>query len=286
MPELPEVEVVVRGLRRRLVGERVVSVEVRNQKSFQAERSLIDQECVGRTVQEVTRRQKLILIKLSSGWTLVSHLKMTGQMVFEGNDQGFVGGHPEKAYEQPLPHKHTHVIIQFAHGTLYFNDLRKFGWMRLFSQAALQTFLEEQRFGPDPLLKSFDGPYLWERIHTRKVLIKSLLLDQHIASGVGNIYADEALFDSRISPLRKGSSITKAEAGRLVESVKKVMTLGIEFGGTTKNNYRTVDGSKGEMQHHLKVYGREGEQCYGCTGLVVRKKLGQRSAHYCPDCQK
>lgn len=286
MPELPEVEVVVRGLRDRIIGETVVSVEIRNVKSFLADRQIIDQQMVGAKVMDVQRRQKLILVSLSSGYTLVAHLKMTGQMVFEGIDEGFVGGHPEKAYEQPLPHKHTHVISTFRHGTLYFNDLRKFGWMRLFSQEEFVAFLEVQRFGPDPLTKPFDGGYLWERIHTRNVPIKSLLLDQRIAPGVGNIYADEALFDAKISPLRKGNAITESEAVLLAASVKKVIEKGIQFGGTTKNNYRTVDGSKGEMQHHLKVYGREGEPCRGCPGLVVRKKIGQRSAHYCPSCQQ
>lgn len=286
MPELPEVEVVVRGLRDRIVGESVAAVEIRNAKSFATDRQTIDQQMIGSTIVDVQRRQKLILLSLSSGWTLVSHLKMTGQMVFEGNDEGFVGGHPEKAYEQPLPHKHTHVIITFRHGMLYFNDLRKFGWMRLFSKDQLAAFLQTQRFGPDPLTKSFDGAYLWERIHTRKVPIKSLLLNQHIAPGVGNIYADEALFDSKISPFRKGSAVTKQEADALAASVKKVIEKGIQYGGTTKNNYRSVDGSKGEMQHHLKVYGREGEHCHGCPGLVVRKKIGQRSAHYCSSCQR
>ncbi|MEK7184432.1 MAG: bifunctional DNA-formamidopyrimidine glycosylase/DNA-(apurinic or apyrimidinic site) lyase [Patescibacteria group bacterium] len=286
MPELPEVETVVRGLRKRLIGEPVLAVEVRNAMSFQADRGLIDRHLVGACILIVERVQKLIIVKLSSGYALVCHLKMTGQMVFVGkSDKGFVGGHPEKAYEQPLPHKHTHVILTFPHGTLYFNDLRKFGWIRLFSREQREAFLAAQQFGPDPLTKLFTGPYLWERIHGRKVPIKSLLLDQHIAPGVGNIYADEALFDAKISPLRKGTAITKQEADALAASVRKVIEMGIQYGGTTKNNYRSVDGSKGEMQHHLKVYGREGQPCHKCPGLVVRKKIGQRSSHYCPSCQ-
>lgn len=288
MPELPEVETVVRGLRRRLVGERILAVEIRNPKSFLVDQKQIDQYLVGATVAKVERIQKLIVLQLSNGYSIVGHLKMTGQMMFEGKEkglQGFAGGHPEKSYEQPLPHKHTHVIITFPHGTLYFNDLRKFGWLRLFSKDQLTTFLEAQQFGPDPLLKTFDGTYLWERIHIRKVPIKSLLLDQHIAPGVGNIYADEALFDAKISPFRKGNEITKKESDVLAVSVKKVMEKGIKFGGTTKNNYRTVDGSKGEMQYHLKVYGREGEKCVNCSNLIERKKIGQRSSHYCSSCQ-
>ena len=286
MPELPEVETVVRGLRRRLVGERILAVEIRNPKSFLVDQKQIDQYLIGATVAKVERIQKLIVLRLSNDYSVVGHLKMTGQMVFEGKDEGFAGGHPEKSYEQPLPHKHTHVIITFPRGTLYFNDLRKFGWLRLFSKEALVVFLKAQQFGPDPLLKEFDGKYLWERIHVRKVPIKSLLLDQHIAPGVGNIYADEALFDAKISPFRKGNAVTKKEAEALAVSVKKVMEKGIQYGGTTKNNYRTVDGSKGEMQNHLKVYGREGEKCTTCSNLIERKKIGQRSTHFCSNCQR
>jgi formamidopyrimidine-DNA glycosylase len=293
MPELPEVETVVRGLRKRLVGERILSVEIRNPKSFLVDQKQIDRYLIGSSVVEVERVQKLIVLRLSNDYSIVGHLKMTGQMVFEGKEaglpadrQGFAGGHPEKSYEQPLPHKHTHVIIAFPHGTLYFNDLRKFGWLRLFSKEALTVFLEAQQFGPDPLLESFDGTYLWERIHARKVPIKSLLLDQHIAPGVGNIYADEALFAAKISPFRKGNAVTKKEAEALAVSVKEVMEKGIQYGGTTKNNYRTVDGSKGEMQNHLKVYGREGEECVVCGSLIVRKKIGQRSTHFCSNCQR
>ena len=286
MPELPEVEIVVRGLRKRLVGQRVLGVEVRNRKSFPATQTLIDTHLIGSTIKEVHRRQKLIVISLASGWTLVSHLKMTGQFVFEGKRAGFSGGHPEKSYELPLPHKHTHVIIRFQHETLYFNDLRKFGWIKLFSPEEWRIFIENQHFGPEPLTKEFTGQYLWEKIHERKVPIKTLLLDQHIAPGVGNIYADEALFEARVLPTRKGNLITRHESERLTQSIKAVLEKGIKFGGTTKNNYRTVDGSKGEMQHHLKVYGREGEKCTGCSGLIMRQKLGQRSTHFCPSCQK
>jgi formamidopyrimidine-DNA glycosylase len=285
MPELPEVETVVRGFCKRLVGERILALEIRNAKSFLVDQNQINQYLIGISIVGVERIQKLIVLRLANDYSIIGHLKMTGQMVFEGKDEGFAGGHPEKSYEQPLPHKHTHVIITFPHGTLYFNDLRKFGWLRLFSKEKLAEFLAAQQFGPDPLLKAFDGKYLWECIHARKVPIKSLLLDQHIAPGVGNIYADEALFDAKINPFRKGNEITKKEADVLAVSVKKIMEKGIQYGGTTKNNYRTVDGSKGEMQNHLKVYGREDEKCATCSCLIVRKKIGQRSTHFCQSCQ-
>lgn len=285
MPELPEVETVRRGLERTVVGKTVATVEVRVLKLFPQPQALIDKQLVGGTIAAAQRRAKVLLLRLDNGWTLAIHLKMTGQIVVRAKAAGFVAGHPEKVYEQPLPHKHTHVIITFSDGTvLYFNDLRKFGWMRLV--ASTDELFEATKLGPEPFGEDFTPVYFAAALKNRRIPIKTALLDQKVVAGVGNIYADEALFEARISPFRNASSLKKDEITKLFEAVKHVLKLGIEYGGTTFNSYINAEGSAGRMRDYLKVYGREGQSCRDCTGLVLRKKIGQRSTHYCPDCQR
>lgn len=293
MPELPEVETVRRGLERTIVGKRVASVEIRVPKIFADPQERIDALLIGATVTAVERRAKVILIRLSTNSTLAIHLKMTGQLVVRTPERtramgtGFIAGHPEKAYEQPLPHKHTHVIVTFDDGTvLYFNDLRKFGWFRLYENGAVERLFEEAKLGPEPFSDAFTLEHFGAALKKRRIPIKTALLDQKVVAGVGNIYADEALFEARISPFRKASSLAKEEISRLHAAVKHVLELGIEYGGTTFNSYVNAEGTPGKMRDYLKVYGREGLPCRGCDGEVVRTKIGQRSAHYCPSCQR
>ncbi len=293
MPELPEVETVRRGLERTIVGKRVASVEIRVPKIFADSQERIDALLVGATVEAVERRAKVILVRLSTKTTLAIHLKMTGQLVVQTPERtkamgtGFIAGHPEKAYEQPLPHKHTHVIVTFEDGTvLYFNDLRKFGWFRLYEDGVVERLFEDSKLGPEPFSETFTTEYFSAALRKRQIPIKTALLDQKVVAGVGNIYADEALFEARVSPFRKASSLKNAEISRLHAAVKHVLDLGIEYGGTTFNSYVNAEGTAGKMRDYLKVYGREGQPCRGCTGTVVRTKIGQRSAHYCPSCQR
>lgn len=326
MPELPEVETVRRGLTRTIVGKTIGEIEVRVPKLFPESRPLIDEVCIGATVTDVTRRAKILLVHLSSGWILAIHLKMTGQLIVakrqsadddrqttaHSNNQikaavgsqsasssdavAFTGGHPEKVYDQPLPHQHTHVIITFAdRTTLYFNDLRKFGWIKLFPSKQLtvngeqlvgiDAYLQAMKLGPEPLGEEFTAKYLTQLLKGRKIPIKQLLLEQEGIAGIGNIYADEALFYAGIHPQRKASAVKRAEVERLFDGIRHVLELGIEHGGTTLNTYRNVEGTQGKMREHLKVYGREGEPCLVCNTAVQRIKIGQRSSHFCSVCQ-
>jgi formamidopyrimidine-DNA glycosylase len=326
MPELPEVETVRRGLEQTIVGATVASVNVRVPKLFPVDRALIDRALVGQRIERILRRAKLLLVELSNGWTLVIHLKMTGQIIVRSEKlearssthnsshfsqltsrAGFVGGHPEKVYEQPLPHRHTHVIITFTDPTspkgsegagstvLYFNDLRKFGWMRLFRRTTtdvrstgqtIDEFLASLNHGPEPLEPSFTLNYFRELLAARKTPIKPLLLDQSFIAGIGNMYADEALFAAAIQPTLPANSLKKSEAERLFQAIKDVLELGIAQGGTSFNSYRNVQGTAGKMREHLRVYGRAGQPCFRCGGRIVRTKIGQRSAHVCPTCQR
>jgi formamidopyrimidine-DNA glycosylase len=177
---------------------------------------------------------------------------------------------------------------------LYFNDLRKFGWLRLFpreivdhtSHQSLESFLESLQLGPEPLSSDFTPLYLAKLVGKRSISIKQLLLEQKGISGIGNIYADEALFRAGIRPTRKAISLKSLEIGKLHQAIRDVLELGIEHGGTSKNTYLNVDGTKGEMQHHLKVYQHTGKPCIVCANPIERIKIGQRSSHFCPKCQK
>ncbi len=323
MPELPEVETVKRGLEQTILGKTIRAVEVRVPKLFPDDQKLIKQVCVGAKVVATPRRGKVLLLGLSTDWTLAIHLKMTGQLIVVQSNQekvrservAFVGGHPEKVYEQPLPHKHTHVILTFTDGTqLFFNDLRKFGWMRLFPRevvnhahhVTIAAFLASLQLGPEPLSDDFTVGYFSRILLGRSIPIKQLLLEQKGIAGIGNIYADEALFHAGIRPTRPANSLdrphsahpssntsewhSKASRGeseirRLHGAIREVLELGIEHGGTSKNTYLTVEGTKGEMQDHLMVYGREGLPCKVCGAAIRRIKIGSRSSHFCPTCQ-
>ncbi|MBI2589965.1 bifunctional DNA-formamidopyrimidine glycosylase/DNA-(apurinic or apyrimidinic site) lyase [Candidatus Berkelbacteria bacterium] len=294
MPELPEVEIVARGLAKRLVDQTVINVQVSNQKSFLADAADIQKHLIRARVLSVRRRQKLILIELSNGWMLVIHLKMTGQLIFLSSKKSFVGGHPEKVYTQSLPNKHTHVVINFSHGILYFNDLRKFGWMRLFTRRketdsrhrSIEEFLQALMLGPEPLEGDFTVQWLKDRLQKRQIPIKQALMDQKIAAGVGNIYADEALFRAGIQPERLAKSLKIQEIAKLHRTIRDVLRLGIIRGGTSVNTYLNSEGTPGKMQAYLKVYGRRGQRCFKCKHLIKRIRIGQRSTHFCPVCQK
>lgn len=316
MPELPEVETVRCGLERTILGKTVAYIEVRVLKLFPNDQSVIDRVLVGAKIVAIDRRAKVLLIDLSTDWTLAIHLKMTGQLIVEKSEEqrvksekkntltsllltsqsiAFVGGHPEKSYEQPLPHKHTHVIIEFTDGThLYFNDLRKFGWLRLFphevanhaGHQGLSAFLESLNLGPEPLSADFTEGYLAALTKGRTIPIKQLLLQQKGISGIGNIYADEALFRSKIAPKRRANSVKRREIKGLHSAIREVLELGIKHGGTSKNTYLNVEGTRGEMQNHLMVYQRTEKPCIVCATPIEWQKIGGRSSHFCPKCQK
>ena len=297
MPELPEVETVRRGLERTVVGKTIQSVEIAVAKIFPASREALDNFVIGATISTVERRAKMLLLKLSNAWTLAIHLKMTGQVIVLPAKMAagavFAGGHPEAAYIQPLPHKHTHVMIRFTDGTvLYYNDLRKFGWIKLLSPDPMPgfvdrvTFLETLSIGPEPLGAMFALDYVRSLLRKRTTVVKSFLLDQSAIAGIGNIYADEALFLAGINPMRRANTLKPVEQEKLYAAIRTVLELGIQYGGTSMNTYVNIEGTKGQMREHLKVYGREGKPCFNCGIPIKRKKIGQRSSHYCSNCQR
>jgi formamidopyrimidine-DNA glycosylase len=275
MPELPEVEITARGLRQRVIGLRVRRVDgvdwprmLPNSSEAELQAAL-----TGLMVNVVERKGKYVLLGLDDDTWLGIHRKMSGNVFLRPLDAP--------------PEAHTHLQIEFDDDTLLrFVDPRKFGRIYLFrSSDELNEFLAE-RLGPDSLL-DLDVGILTAKLRGRKGRIKSLLLDQAFVAGIGNLYADEALWAARIHPSRVANSLSKAEVRRLARAIKQVLVLGIERRGTSfSSTYRDADGSFGENQEFLNVYGRAGEPCPRCGKPISRIQFGGRSSHFCAKCQK
>lgn len=292
MPELPEVETIRMGLEKRIIGKKIASIDVRYPKSFTGKK----EDVVGEKVMEIVRRAKVLGITLEKSLTLLFHLKMTGQLVYrqelgiknrELGDQ-FAGGHPDHNWHAKLPNSTTAIIFRFGDGSeLFFNDLRKFGWCKVVASSDLSELFKNE-YGPEPFDRTFDHEYLMReatKIPNRK--IKQFLTDQKIIAGIGNIYADEILFEAQISPLRPVKDVKLTEWKKVVGDTKKVLEMAIKYGGTTDSDYVNAEGGKGGMQDHLRVYRKTGQPCPdGCGGSIKRIVVGGRGTHYCPSCQK
>lgn len=288
MPELPEVETIRRGLQRAIIDRKICDVDIRFAKIFSGDKKGV----IGAKIIDVKRHAKIIEIDLSNQMALLIHLKMTGQLVFDEKPNNksarVAGGHPSDDWVADLPNKFTHVIFHFADGSiLFFNDLRKFGYIKLYKQSDLKDSKELKDLGPNPFTKELNEEYLMEVISKRpKAKIKQILMDQTVISGIGNIYADESLFCAGISPLRLAVKIQKTELTKLIKCIRDVLEKGLHYGGSSENTFVNIEGNKGEMQNHFKIYRKTGERCPNNCGTVKRTVVGGRGTHYCPTCQK
>lgn len=280
MPELPEVETIVRRLQTVLPQKEISAVTVLKEKSFGGNPS----DLTNVKISEVTRKAKIIEIKLDSEASLLVHLKMTGQLIFVDDTIRLGGGHPTSDWVQSLPSSHTRVQFTFSDGShLYFNDQRIFGWVRHYSASEVER--EYARYAPDVIEDQISPDYFWERVQRTSRAIKVVILDSTIMSGLGNIYACDALNLAQISPFRKANQLSRAEADRLLDACKAVLEKGIQLGGATIEHFRHVDGFSGGYQDAVLVYGREGEPCYNCGGTIQKEKLAGRGTYFCPECQ-
>jgi len=282
MPELPEVETIARQLDRKLAGKKITKVEILNKSSFGG----LSSSVTGDTVTSVSRKAKTLIFRLKSGLMLLSHLKMTGQMIYEDSTDRVAGGHPSHDFHAKLPNGHTRVVIHFDDGAkLFFNDLRKFGWVRVVDKEGFLTYF--QNYGPDAI-PTVDANYLMRKaIRRPRSSIKRFLLDQSIVSGIGNIYADEILFEARLHPETPVSNLKKEQWSALATIISAKLLFATEKGGTTDNDYVNAFGEKGGMQDFLNVYHKTGTPCpRNCGGKIERIKVAGRSTHYCPVCQK
>jgi formamidopyrimidine-DNA glycosylase len=286
MPELPEVETVRRGLSVLIIGKKIAGEQHDTPKGFPNTADDVTSFMIGATIIDVRRRAKVLLIDLSTEYTLVIHLKMTGQLVLRG-EQVFGAGHPNESLIGELPDRSTRVTLAFTDGShLYFNDQRKFGWMRLMPTIEVPNINFMQKVGPEPLEADFTAEQFAARFTRRaKTSIKAALLDQTVVAGVGNIYADESLWGAKIHPKRLVSTITKDEFALLYTELRTVMNLAIEKGGSTDKNYVNAEGKRGSYMDFARVFRREGQTCPRCGTEIIKFKAAGRGTHICPVCQ-
>ena len=292
MPELPEVETIRQGLRSAIVGKRFSDFWTNWRKNVKPSAAVVKRKIKGQKVIAVERRAKILIIKLNGGLNLLIHLKLTGQLVYQlktkdKKPKTIFGGHPQKGGLENLPNKFTHHIFTFSNGAkLFFNDLRKFGWVKLVDKEQVDKFtsgLGIEPFDKDFTLAKFTA--VLKRYPNRKV--KQVLLDQTLISGLGNIYADESLFAAGIRPSRQAKRIKPPEIRRLYQSVKKILKAAIKHKGTSTDTiYIQISGAPGGYGKYLKVYGRHKDKCKRCGSQLIKIKQNGRGTHYCPKCQK
>lgn len=310
MPELPEVETIRIGLDRLLPGRVVAAVEHDNAKSFPNAPADVSEFLVSASVTAVKRRAKVLLIELSSDYSLVIHLKMTGQLVFVSknlvdgrwnmvdgktaqqpsteDEVRFGAGHPNDSLIGKLPDKSTHVTFTFEDGShLFFNDQRKFGWVRLMPTAEVPNIDFMKKLGPEPLDANFTADEFTARFQRRKnTSIKAALLDQTVVAGIGNIYADESLWGAKIHPATMVKNLKKADFSRLFTEVQYVLNLSIEKGGSSDRNYLNAEGKRGSYLSFARVFRKDGQPCPRCGTIIEKTRVAGRGTHLCPQCQK
>ncbi|MCG2688822.1 bifunctional DNA-formamidopyrimidine glycosylase/DNA-(apurinic or apyrimidinic site) lyase [Candidatus Parcubacteria bacterium] len=267
MPELPEVETIKRYLNKAISGNRIVNIEILSKKQFPDN----PKEVIGEKILSVERRAKNLIIKLSNKKTLIIHLKLSGQLIWERKTK--------------IPVKSTRVIISLNSGKLFFNEMRKFGWIKILNQNQLD--LELARFGPEPLSKDFSIEYLQKAFGNTSRPIKIVLLDQEKIAGIGNIYANEALFEAKINPQKLARRLTAGEIKRLRKAILLVLKEGIKYNGASAADqlYVKPDSSFGSYQQYFRIYQKNGEKCQKCKTIIERISLGGRGTFFCPKCQ-
>jgi len=280
MPELPEVETVKRGLIPLLEGQRIFQVIQRRDSLRLPLPDDFATRLKGRKIEQITRRAKYLLFHLDGQEILICHLGMSGKMTLVA----------AKDRQRPdVFKKHDHVILESArHDLVIYNDPRRFGLMTLCRADDLDQHSLFRAMGPEPLGNEFNGEYLREKIKNRRSPLKTILLDQRVVVGLGNIYVCEALFLAGLSPLKLACDLTPEEGEKLVPIIRDVLTKAIAAGGSSLKDYARVDGELGYFQHSFNVYGREGETCtnMSCDHPIERIIQSNRSTFYCPACQK
>ncbi|HEX6977221.1 MAG TPA: bifunctional DNA-formamidopyrimidine glycosylase/DNA-(apurinic or apyrimidinic site) lyase [Patescibacteria group bacterium] len=281
MPELPEVETVKRGLNKYLVGHTIIDVDLHTPKVFTGN----PKDLIGGKIKVVRRFAKVLSIDLSNGYSIVIHIKLTGQLIYRGPN---LSNPPQISKKvQGLGDKHTHVIFKLdKNGLLYYNDVRKFGWIKVIKTTDVEKSSFIGKLGPEPFGKLTKD--LFKNIVSKpKTPIKVVIMDQEKIGGVGNIYANDALLLSKIHPKRPASSLTSSEQETLYDNILKVLKKGIESGGASELSFVTAGGTEGQYQNHFIAYGKEGTICPICKKEKIEKiRVGGRGTYFCPNCQR
>ncbi len=267
MPELPEVETIRAQLAPRLEGRTLVRVEILDPRLTRpVDLFEVAEELEGESVVAVERRGKYLVLRLGTGRALLVHLRMTGSFGFE-------------------PTSHERAVLELDDGTrIGYRDVRRFGTWLVVERAELEPYLAGKN-GPEPLGSRFTAGWLVTRLAGRRASVKAALLDQRVAAGVGNIYADEALWRARVNPLRPAASLDPSEVRRVQRAIRAALRAGIERKGSTLSDYRTPEGARGAMQEEFRAYGRDGLPCPRCGTTIAKTRVGGRGTWYCPRCQ-
>ena len=307
MPELPEVENLRIGLNKNIVGQKIIHVKVSKPKLVSGKGNTrkaslkkvkcFEQGLKNERISKIERRAKNLIFHLSGGKLILAHLKMSGQFVYLPShkasarqskpNQTVMGGHPIEISEKELPNKHTHVIFELEKGTLYYNDTRMFGYLLYYPSA--EAFEKENHFallGLEPFDKKFTVQYLIDELKNKKGKIKSILMHQKIVTGLGNIYADESLFESKIQPTRPASSLKPEEIKLLYKAIIRIIRRAILVGGSSVATYRLIDETRGNYAREHKVYGKAGTLCSICQTPFKKILIQSRTTIFCPHCQK
>ncbi|TSC83738.1 MAG: formamidopyrimidine-DNA glycosylase [Parcubacteria group bacterium Gr01-1014_13] len=287
MPELPEVETIRRDLAKVLVGKKITGVEVINKSPIKESVEKFKKSLLNKKIKDIGRIGKLMILDLSDDNFLLIHLKMTGQLIYRHGHQIIEGGHNLPVFkENDLPTKYTWVVWKFNDGgQLYFNDMRKFGYLKVVDKEVKEKIVA--KYGIEPLTKNFTLANFKKALGKRKTSIKSVLLNQVLIAGIGNIYADEICFAAGIHPGRSVAEMSETEIKKVFTASKVILKKAIAHKGTTFKDYVNAHGGKGNFSDYLQVYKRVGEKCLRCKkGSITSKKIAGRSSHYCPICQK
>jgi formamidopyrimidine-DNA glycosylase len=298
MPELPEVESLRRSLKPYIIGKTIQSITVHKPKLVSGSGTVrqpldykkqeFETNPIGAQITDITRVAKNLILHLSNGQVILVHLKMTGQLVYQDENQNKVlGGHPIQASENQLPNQHSHIIFELNQGTLYYNDVRMFGYVLLYPN--LETIYQLGHFdkiGLDPFDSNFTSEYLYKNLKTKKSKLKTVLLNQVIVTGLGNIYADEVCFKASILPTRMTNTLNKKEVSKLYNAITEIIPKAVEMGGSSIANYIMADGSRGTYAREHKVYGKAGNQCVVCDQTLQKTTINSRTTVFCQFCQK
>jgi formamidopyrimidine-DNA glycosylase len=288
MPELPEVETIKLGLQKHLIGHKIEDVKINVAKIFEGN----PKDIIGAKIVDIKRIGKGLIIELDNNYVLTVHLKMTGQLVFQ--DKSTSGSVlSKKIGGDALPSKYSHVIFTLDKGaTLFYNDLRRFGWVKVLRKEDLKDVAFFKEMGPEPKVgkdlagKELTLPYFTEVIQKSSLPVKLILMDQKKIGGIGNIYANDALFLAGIDPKKKGKDLTNEEAEKLFKAVYEVINKSLSYGGSSDENFVNALGQEGSYQNHTLVYGKRGEKCSICGAIIEKIQLGSRGTYFCPKHQK
>ena len=279
VPELPEVETIRRGLEKYLVGKKIIAIEILDKKLKQSQPF----HRFGGIVAAVRRFGKGLVIDLNNGFSIAAHIKMTGQFIYRGPETKKTA---LSSFVDNLPSKHTRIIFKLdKNANLFFNDVRRFAWVKIVKTSEVENLPFFKELGPEPF-KDLTLKYFQNVLKKSNSPLKSLLMDQKKIGGVGNIYANDALNLARIDPRKKTSTFKVNEINKLFDAIHEVLKNGLKYGGATENNFVNALGQSGKYQNHFLAYGRDGEKCYNCGGIIKKIRIAGRGTYFCPDCQK